>query len=369
MKKILPAVFVFFALVSTEAEDISPFVMPSARAAGFGGVHAALGDDFFSLFSNPASFTGITRQFSAAEISVSIYGPVFDILDRVAANNGSADISSLIQRPQDFGAGIDLGGPIALGLVDRGFGFGIFNRTTVDASVRGLTIYPLFSEEVFMVGGFSFRVLEQENHFLDLGFLGKAFYRGVLDLSGSIIDVSEITKQASSAPYASQFGIGLDLGIRYTFANCLTLALAGYDVYSPALVTRYAEIADRGAGGKQVYGTVTPRLALGVLYRIQNDFLDRYISGAMVMLDYRDFIDLFSSDPRNPVLNLSLGMEITVMEILRIRAGIADALPSVGFGLDMHVLTLDVAVRGKELGDNPWNNQVLALDLGILFRY
>ncbi|MDR2073557.1 MAG: hypothetical protein LBP60_09020 [Spirochaetaceae bacterium] len=368
MKKLLPVVFSFFALVSAGAESIKPFVMPSARAAGFGGIHAALGDDFSSLFSNPAAFVGIERQFSAAEISVGIYGPVLEMLDRVVVHKGSADISSLVHS-QDFGAGFDLGGPLALGLVDRGFGFGIFNRTTADASVRGLWIYPFLSEEIFMAGGFSFRILEREDHLLDLGFLGKAFYRGILGLSGSISDISEITKQASSSPYSSQFGIGLDLGIRYTFANCLTLALAGSDVYSPALVTRYAEIADRGSGGTQVYGTVTPRLALGVLYRIRNDFLDRYISGAMVMLDYRDFIDLFSTDPRNPVLNVSLGMEISVMEILRIRVGVADALPSFGFGLDMHVLTLDVAVRGRELGDNPGDNRVLALDLGILFRY
>ncbi|MDR2209892.1 MAG: hypothetical protein LBO65_00280 [Spirochaetaceae bacterium] len=371
MKKFSP-LFLFtlglFPVLSLGAEHIAPFTMPSARAGGFGGIHTALGDDFSSIFSNPASFAGIERQFSAAEISLSVYGPIFEILDRTVNSKGAPDISSL-PRLQDFGAGFDLGGPIAIGLVDRGFGFGLFNRTVADAVVREKTIYPVLSEEIFMTGGFSFRVLEGDTHLVDLGFLAKAFFRGRLGLSGSVGDLSEITTGAASSPYSTQFGIGLDLGIRYTLMDHLCLALTGYDVYSPALVTRYAEISDRGSGGTQSYATVTPRLALGALYRIQNDFLDRYITGAIVMLDYRDFIDPFSTDPRNPLLNLTLGMEITMMRILRIRAGMADVLPSFGFGLDMHALTLDVAVRGKELGKNPGDNRTFAFDLGLLFRY
>ncbi|MDR0586846.1 MAG: hypothetical protein LBG26_06370 [Treponema sp.] len=351
------------------AENIKPFVMPSARAAGFGGIHAAQGDDFSSLFSNPASFAGIEKSFSAAELSISLYGPVFELLDLAANSSGTINISPLV-GPGGFAAGFDIGGPVALGWVGGGLGFGIFNRTTADARVTSAKIRPVAAEEILLLGGYSFRVLDNLDHKLDLGFLGKGYYRAMLNLESSILNVTEMFDDIDSRPFETHFGFGLDLGINYSFAGKLSLALAGYDVFSPALVTRYAAFSDYGSGGSQNYATVTPRLALGVLYRIQNDFLDRYLSDFIVMLDYRDLLDPFISlIPRNPVLNISLGAEIKLFEVLSIRAGIADALPSLGFGLDMKILQFDFAMRGKELGLDPGVQSVYAIDIGFLFRY
>jgi hypothetical protein len=358
-----------FSAVSADAEKLKPFVMPSARASGFGGIHAAQGDDFSAIFSNPASFTELEKKFSLAELTISLYGPIFELLDLAINNSGDLDISSLV-GPGGFATGFDIGGPIALGLVNHGFGFGIFNRTTVDAKVASSKIRPVASEEIFLVGGYSFHILERDAHVLDAGFLGKGFYRGVINLESSILDVTSMFDDISSHPYSTQFGLGLDLGIKYTFNGTLTFALAGYDVFSPALVTDYAKLSDFGdESGDQSYAMVQPRLALGVLYRIRNDFLDRYISDFIIMLDYRDFLDLFSLIPRNPILNLSLGAEITLLKILRLRAGIAEALPAVGFGIDMKILTFDCAIRGRELGLDPGIHPVYAIDLGFLFRY
>ncbi|MDR1142753.1 MAG: hypothetical protein LBK77_00885, partial [Spirochaetaceae bacterium] len=61
--------------------------------------------------------------------------------------------------------------------------------------------------------------------------------------------------------------------------------------------------------------------------------------------------------------------EITLLKILRLRAGIAEALPSVGFGIDMKILAFDFAIRGRELGLDPGIQPVYAVDLGFLFRY
>jgi hypothetical protein len=373
IKNLKPAFFavaVFFC-GTLSAENIKPFVMPSARAAGFGGIHAAQGDDFSSLFSNPASFVGIEKQFSAAELSFSLYGPVFELLDLAVNSSGTINISPLV-GPGGFAAGLDMGGPIAFGFVGNGLGFGIFNRTTADARVTSTRIRPVASEEILLLGGYSFRVLDTVDHKLDLGFLGKGYYRATLNLESSILNVTEMFDSLDSRPFETHFGLGLDLGIKYSFAGNLSLALAGYDIFSPAMVTRYAAFSDYGGGGSQDqgYATVTPRLAFGALYRIQNDFLDRYLSDFIVMLDYRDLLDpLISLIPRNPILNISLGTEIKLLKVLSIRAGIAEALPSLGFGLDMKILRFDVAMRGKELGLDPGLQSVYAIDIGLLFRY
>ena len=232
-------VFALFFCEVLCAENIKPFVMPSARAAGFGGIHAAQGDDFSSLFSNPASFAGIEKSFSAAELSISLYGPVFELLDLAVNSSGTVNISPLV-GPGGFAAGFDIGGPVALGWVGGGLGFGIFNRTTADARVTSAKIRPVAAEEILLLGGYSFRVLDNLDHKLDLGFLGKGYYRAMLNLESSILNVTEMFDDVNSRPFETHFGFGLDLGINYSFAGKLSLALAGYDVFSPALVTRYA---------------------------------------------------------------------------------------------------------------------------------
>jgi hypothetical protein len=375
MKKFyLYIVAAVFAVLPLQAEHINPFVMPSARAGGFGGIHAAQGDDFSTIFSNPASFAGLEKEFSAAELTISLYGPVFEFMNLAQNASSTLDATSML-KANHLGFGFDVGGPLALGLVDNGFGFGIFNRTTIDAKAVDQGTPPMVlsvaaAEEILLVGGYSFRALERDVHIFDIGFLGKAFYRGLVSTSPPIDDIANMFDSGFSRPFASQFGIGLDLGMKYTYSNIFSVALAGYDVFAPALVTSYNDMSDYGkSSGVQSYATVKPRLALGLLYIIRGDRIDRHFSNFTVMLDYRDFVDLFYPDPRNPLLNISLGAEITMLKILRLRAGFTDALPSFGFGIDMTALKLDLAIRGKELGLDPWDQPVYAIDLGLLFRY
>jgi hypothetical protein len=341
--------------------------MPSARTAAFGGIHAAQGDDFYALFSNPAALRGLARQWSAAELSIGVYGPLFEFIDLSMNRSGGLDLSPLVASG-GLALGFDIGGPVAFGLVDDGFGFGLFNRTVMDAGVSGLDIEPRISEEIFVLGGYSFRVLDRDGHVLDLGVTGKGFYRALLQGSAPFTDAAGAFTDYGSQPFQTQFGAGIDLGLRYTWGD-FTAALTGYDAFSPALVTDYPEFSSWGSGGSQSFAVVQPRLALGFMYRIHGVVLDRYLSNWIVMADYRDFINLFALIPRHPILQISVGTELTVLSILRLRAGITDALPSVGFGLDMKVLTLDVAIRGIELGLDPGVQSVYALNLGILFRY
>ena len=111
------------------------------------------------------------------------------------------------------------------------------------------------------------------------------------------------------------------------------------------------------------------RLDLGFLYRIHSSFLDRYISNWVILADYHDFLDLMSLIPRNPVLNVGIGMELTVLEVLNLRIGIADALPAAGIGIDLSFMQLDCSIYGKELGLDPGIQSTYGLDISLLFRY
>jgi hypothetical protein len=349
--------------------------MPSARLGALGGNHAALADDFYTIFTNPAGFVDIEEEWNLAEISIGAYGPVFEILNLISQPRDSLeslDISGIV-GPKGFAAGFDMGGPIAWGWVGRGMGIGIFNRTKADAALAGTRLRPKISEDILLLGGYSFRLLDQTSHTLDIGFLGKGFFRGALNLDSSVFSVMEMFEDPLNQPLTTYLGLGFDLGFRYTFAKSLSVGLVCYDLYSPALVTVYNsfdDFANRVKPDKPgSYAEVTRRLALGVAYRIRTPFLDRYITNLTVMADYRDFIELFAPIPRNPILNIGIGAELGLLNILTLRIGIADALPCAGFGLDLKFFKLDCAIRGKELGIDPGLQSTYALDLALLFRY
>jgi hypothetical protein len=369
-------VLVFLVLpFCLRGEPIEPFVMPSARFAGLGGRHAAAGDDFYAIFTNPAAFVDIADQFSIAELTISTYGPVFELIDLFRENSGSAgnlDISGIV-GPGGFAAGFETGGPLSMGWVGRGLGLGFFNRLKSTATVSGTNIRPLVFGEFLLVGGYSFRIIDNNGHWFDAGFLGKGFFRGTLSLEASIFDAADVLDDPMGRPFTTYLGMGADLGIRYTLKENFTAALVCYDVYSPVLVTPYDSMSAFGdksgpSPGGASYTTVDRRLDLGFRYRIRSIVIEKYISSITVMADYRDFLDLFALIPRNPVLNIGLGLEIKVLNALSFRLGLTDALPAFGMGLNLSFVTLDFAIRGKELGLDPGVQATYALDLGLLFR-
>jgi hypothetical protein len=354
-------------------ESIVPFGMPSARSSGMGGNHVALADDFYSLFTNPAAFVGVEETYSLAEISLNAYGPVFEILDLIISNSDSfenVDLSRIISA-RGFAAGFDFGGPLALGWVGRGLGLGIFSRMKADTMVNGLVLKAAVFGEILMLGGYSFRVLDLQDHVLDAGFLGKGFFRGGMILNTPIFNAEELFDDPLENPYQSYLGLGLDMGIKYTFAKSLSAALVFFDAYSPVLLSSFSSY--KAFQNREVpvlsYGTVKSRLDFGLSYRIRSPFLERYISNFSVMVDYRNFLDLRSLIPRNPILNVSFGAELVVLNVLSLRIGIADALPAAGFGLNLSFVKLDCSIHGKELGLEPGLQPVYALDMGLLFRY
>jgi hypothetical protein len=378
MRRVVPCLLVLFLLTfvfPVFGEDtIDPFVIPSARFSGLGGNHVAVGDSFHALFTNPAAFVDIEKQFSAAELTISTYGPIFEILDLVQSMSDNLNLSGII-GPNGFAAGFDMAGPLSLGWVGNGLGFGVFNRLRIDAASSGTNLKPVVSGDLLLVGGYSFRLINRDDHLLDVGFLGKVFFRGELDLETSVFDAQTIVDNVlDDKSFMSYLGLGIDLGIKYTFRNNLTFALACFDVYSPVLVTEYRSFTDfTDMVDKSLthtsYTTVRRRLDFGVKYTIQNSFLDRYISDLSVVADYRDILDLFSLIPRNPILNIGIGVELRMLNVLSVRFGLTDTLPAFGLGLDLSFMTMDVAIYGKELGLDPGRNSTYGLSLIFLFRY
>jgi len=364
-------------LSSLTAETVSGFTYSNARWAALGGSHATMADGFSTLFSNPAGFIASPEEWSAAEVSLSLYGPIFDILDLLTGyfgGSGSLDLSGIV-GPQGLAAGGALTGPLSFGYVGKGLGFGFFNRVSLDAKTVGLSVAGSMTADILVVGGYSFRFVKVDAHTLDGGFLAKGFVRGSIPLSSSIFSVQDLFSGNifASKPLDVLMGVGADLGLLYQYEQWVRLGITYHDVYSPALRNRYTSAQNFLEGNASLatdYVTIKPELDVGLSLSPSFPFLERYSTRVRFYMDYRDLLDLFLAlIPRNPILNIGLGMEVTLLDVFQLRAGIADALPALGLGIDFSFMRFDLAMRGVELGLDPGVRPTYGVDLNLLFRY
>jgi hypothetical protein len=56
------------------------------------------------------------------------------------------------------------------------------------------------------------------------------------------------------------------------------------------------------------------------------------------------------------------------MNMFKFRVGLSDSLPAIGFGIDVGTFEFSIAYYGKELGYEPGQLPVAALDLTLTFR-
>jgi hypothetical protein len=379
---VLIGLFFTIAIPAAVSQSVSPFTFPTSRTNGFGGPHVAYTDDINALFVNPAFFRDI-KQAAFAEITLGVHGDVFglgNVVIKESQGSGGFDAG----RIEDFAKksngkipfGVDIRGPISAGWVGKGFGIGIFDRVYADGALIGTNFRAGANADLIMNFGMSFDLLEKNRHDLKWGFITKVFGRGVFSTKGAIIDMSEdFDSLITGVPIDIIFGGGLDFGLKYVFADHFTLGLVTSDLISPSAILHYYVKSDESGGSSELsYGdtdfdffAIRSLVNIGAAYQIKPfGFLN-----LAFMADYRDLINLFINDysTKNPVLNISLGIEAKFFKILALRLGMNEMLPALGLGLDFKAVKIDVAYYGKELSNEPGNLSTYALDFGLLFRY
>jgi hypothetical protein len=120
-----------------------------------------------------------------------------------------------------------------------------------------------------------------------------------------------------------------------------------------------------GAGMSEV----TRRIDFGFAWRIKDPPFAYYISELIIMADYSGLSEIYAQAPRDPMLDIGVGLEIRLLEALALRAGFFDMLPSFGVGVNMTYWQFDAAFYGEELGTSPGVFPTYSLALSISFRY
>lgn len=354
-------------------EPVRPRIV-SARLSGFGGPYAAQEAGFDTLATNPAALAFVRKEWSLSRVAANVSGPLFDLPSVFQSGDATTNILNLVSENNGVYIGLDETGPIAIGKVDRNFGFGIFNRTTARADVPTITKATVFAgEEILLVGGYGLTLFEKGNQSFSAGMQLKGFYQTFLYKSGTSVSVLNefLNFSTDTIPAVLSTGFGLDAGLLYRLGG-FSAGLTCADLYTPVFSTGYANMDDFLSGNgasTPVYDQLSPVLSTGVSWSVPLPETWTTVSLWDVMLDYRDALDLLNPVRRSAWLNVALGTELTLLDVVSLRAGIRDAYLAAGLGLDLSACQIDFAMYGTELGLRPGDRPLLNMALSLSFEY
>ncbi len=358
---------------------------PSARAAALGGMHAALTDELYTIFANPAGLRGLEREIQVSELTLGLSGPIFDMTGVVVRGVAGEDVNDILLDPdvQDLLTGLHAGltvcGPLAFAYAGGGLGFGFYNWFDLSFdSATSAAIDNLISENFLVTGGYSLRVpLPQSlGGTLDVGGMIKTSIRGEARTTKNLLEIvdlySDPSSLLSSEPYVLSLSVGIDLGILYRHGSAWAVGLVARDAFSPTRRSTYASFEDflDSVDPTSVDNArVRPDVSIGARWSPRIVAIERIVNRFQVVVDYRDIFD-FAIDPaeaRNPVLHVSLGAEAVMLQILSLRVGFGEGLFSAGLELDLAFMDVSLSMFGTELSSQPGVRPTYNLILGVRF--
>lgn len=376
MKKITVVVLFLTALLAFPvfAKDVPmpPVVMPTAASNGMGGHHVAYTDNVYSLLVNPAAMMR-TQQKSFFNLAPSIFNPQSTAkLGRSIIDLGKGDTTALgttsntlASQKGKIALGMELREfPLSFAWVANGFGFGLWNRTYVNANIVGTHIEADVFEDVMLPIGFALKIFNFERQSLDVGVTMKPFARVMAQAREKITDLigGNTDEFIDSINIPLIIGGTFDAGILYRWGG-LGIGFALNDFYSRGNVVN--NFNDNVLDTNTYYIPFT--MNLGVSYELK---LGK-ILGIAVAADWRDMKNFFNQDDylnRNKLLDFGLGGQVTLFNTLVFRAGMSEMLPSAGFGLDLGPLKIDIAYYGREFGLEPGQFPAAVAELSIAIR-
>jgi hypothetical protein len=379
---------VSLAMVNAQSFTFVPVQFPDARSSATGGSHVALADDITTLVTNPAGFQSAGPQFEVADLTVNLSGPVFSIADLVLKISGGTSPAALLSDPNvqsllnSLYSSAVLNGPLALGYVGNGLGFGFFNSSGVTFTTVGAvpTMTASLHEDLLFVSGYAFRIPlpAEAQSTLDVGMSVKAFARGGIELSESILDLLSLLSSPDPSvlfvqPFTLDIGFGIDAGVLYSWNKTISAGIVGRNLFAPVVRNTYSSITAFSTGGTatQSYGSAPIDLSAGIMYSPDLGPLEGYISSLKIMLDYIDILDFLThpATSTNPILHVQLGAELTVLQILALRGGFGDGYFAAGLGLDLSAFRFNLSMYGTELSAEPGIRPAYNLLVGLEFKY
>ena len=155
-------------------------------------------------------------------------------------------------------------------------------------------------------------------------------------------------------------GGGFDMGLMYRLGNWFRAGFTFDDIYTRGKVVHNIVGVDKN----KYYVPFT--MNTGVAFDFKVLFL-RFSLAA----DWRDIVNIFKQDDymrRNTLLDLGVGFQFSMFDIIKLRIGMNEMLPACGVGFDLGPVEIDLAYYGKEFGNEPGQLSAAVVEFSIAIR-
>lgn len=365
MKRLVFCIVVAGLALTANAQDALTFIAPKdPRFMALGGTFAATSSGYESLYGNPAAFALPDKELTLPSLVPWLYlrpaDP--DLAAYLSALNGPDDQLLDTLQPLFAGNGLGAGASMGLGWTGKGLGLGLL--TAAEAYVHGddpLSATGKLDAQLEVIVGLGFPVkLSWAN--LYLGGDLRPFMRITGPISavqlGAMLNGQGIMDSLGDSPVYLGFGLAMDLGARLDFGRLLSIGLVVRDISTPQAYGQFpaSELDDALSGNASPSSTgnftVLPAISAGVALRPLPESLADQVD-VLVSLDLQDPLALIreGSSFWNMV---HAGVEASFFKgVVALRGGLNRGHWSGGFGLDLFVFELNLAVFTEELGTSP----------------
>ena len=406
MKRLIVAVLLVALIApmmvfSADVDDLDPvknvvlttvgdYNMPlTARAKAMGGAGIAFPGRADSFFMNPAGFAHrVNVLLPSAEVT--LYHP-YDLL-KPGKNGGNSIVDNIIEASQIadedartkamIGAGqeflrslkkgegklLDVNASVGLNI--KGFAFGVNVNDSIHTFGVGKTggLDSAIFDELNVTAnlGFAWRFHLGDKVWIDAGANWRPTYKaysysldgntliGMASGSTSTEGGNPADELLNTLPVAAGYALPFDLGLNVS-GSWWSVGVVGRNILGTYNMTIFDSINDfypqwSSVFGKKDFQIETPwSIDLGFGFRWDNDFFK-----PTLVCDIVDVNGLFTAkefNGREMLNHIKAGAELRLLSFLDIRGGFNQGYWSVGAGLDLAIVKIDVAYFWQEFGE------------------
>lgn len=353
-----------------------------ARTMAMGGAFVAMSEGYQSLYGNPAAFADKKAELTLISVNPWVYvKPTTDNITAFQNVAASIDDPTAIIGPltglikeNGVGAGLSAG----LGWVGKGLGLGLLgggevyisgntllgSAGTLDAQIAavvGIGVPLKLGPLLFQVGGDIRPYLRMTGGIVGTKLLGSITGGTAFDAMALPVDVG--------------FGLAVDLGAKLEVGKLVTVGLAVRDIstkqtYSKSNVGDVLAALESGnlPEGADAPYTLSPNITIGASVTPIPVFLRKLVDVTLTA-EIQDPLKVINDNAS--MWNLfHVGAEADLLGgLLAVRTGVNKGYISLGAGLDLLLIEVNVAIFTEELGRRPGDKGRTGVSAEVAIRF
>lgn len=358
----------------------SGFIVPTVvdiRSAGMGGSHLCDFRQPFVLLDNPSGMAFSGKQVFFPSLALDFGGPpnVSKLLGMLSGDGDVDLVDALVDMLKETNGifiDADVMLPLAFSRVANNWGIGIYNNVFLRGDLPSVSsVSAVAGADLMLAGGFAVPLLDKGFQRLSLGMSTKLLGRFGVVYKGAATELASLDYK--NLPAELTLAMGFDVGATYSLWDILSFSLVWKDLYlgmSHGLGTitsmefsdeEWSKFVDSGD------------LALGIGVQVPLGLVERVVSSLSVYVDFSNITSMFNKEKAiflpHPLLNLSAGLEAVLFKTIALRFGMAGPYLAAGFGVDLGVFHISMAIYGREKGLDPGQSAQVHGAFALSFYY